>query len=119
MLSPERADEFAREWVAAWNSHDLDRILAHWNDDCVFTSPLVARLMGDPSGTVSGKQALRAYWARGLAAYPDLHFELDTVFHGHDSVVLGYRNHRGQRCAECIRIGDDGRAMQGVAHYAP
>ena len=117
MLTKERADAFAHEWVDAWNARDLERVLSHWADDCVFTSPLVAVLMRDPSGTVRGKAALRAYWERGLAASPGLHFDLHTVFLGHASVVLGYRNHRGQSCAEEIELRDDGLAVRGVAHY--
>ena len=118
MLTPTAAEAFVKEWIDAWNSHDLERILAHWSDDCEFTSPLVARLMDDPSGKVRGKAALRAYWTVGLAKNPDLRFTLDTFHLGHDSVVIAYRNHRGQRCAEMIRLGADGHAVAGVAHYA-
>lgn len=25
--------DFAHEWIAAWNAHDLERILAHYADD--------------------------------------------------------------------------------------
>ena len=116
MLAAARARDFADEWIAAWNSHDLDRILAHWVDACVFTSPIAARLVG--TGTVRGKEALRAYWQRGLEANPGLHFTMTTLFVGHDSVVIGYTNHRGQACAEMLRLDADGHAVEGVAHYA-
>ena len=118
MLTAERAAHFVDEWIAAWNAHDLDRILAHWADDCVFTSPLAARLLGDPTGTVHGKAALRGYWQRGLAANPGLRFELDRVLVGHDSVLIAYRNHRGQHCAEWLRLEDADHAIAGAAHYA-
>lgn len=116
-MTTEHADEFVREWIDAWNARDLERVLAHWADDCVFTSPLVVKVTGDPSGTVRGKAALRDYWRRGLALNPDLHFALERTFVGHDSVVIGYRNHRGQLCAEMIRLGSDGKAVYGCAHY--
>ena len=118
MITTEDAARFAQEWLAAWNAHDLERILAHWSDDCVFSSPLVPRLLGEPSGTVRGKEALRAYWSRGLSAAPGLRFEQLSVLVGHDSIVLRYRNQRGQSCAEWIRIGPDDRAVEGAAHYA-
>ncbi len=111
------ADEFVREWIDAWNARDLERVLSHWAEDCEFTSPLVVKLTGEPSGTVRGKAALRAYWTRGLEANPTLRFTLERTFVGHDSVVIGYRNHRNQVCAELIRIGPDGRAVSGIAHY--
>ena len=117
MMTKEHAEEFAREWYEAWNAHDLDRILAHWVDDAVFTSPLAAKLLDDPSGTVQGKEALRAYWRKGLDVNPDLRFEPRALLVGHESIVLSYVNHKGIECAEVLVIGADGRAVRGIAHY--
>lgn len=116
MLTPAAATAFVSEWIAAWNAHDLDRILAHWADDAVFTSPLAARLLGG-DGTVRGKAALRAYWERGLAVNPDLRFDLEGVLVGTDSLVIAYRNHRGQTCGEWLRLDAAGHAIAGAAHY--
>ncbi|MBK9035093.1 MAG: nuclear transport factor 2 family protein [Myxococcales bacterium] len=115
MLTEAAAAGFVDEWIAAWNAHDLERILAHWVDDCVFTSPLAARLLGDP--TVRGKAALRAYWQQGLAASPGLRFDLDRVLVGADSLVIAYRNHRGQHVGEWLRLDAALHATEGAAHY--
>jgi ketosteroid isomerase-like protein len=32
------AQAFADEWIAAWNSHDLDRVLSHYAPEVVFLS---------------------------------------------------------------------------------
>jgi ketosteroid isomerase-like protein len=32
-VTREFADPFAEEWIAAWNAHDLPRILSHYEDD--------------------------------------------------------------------------------------
>ena len=32
MLERSWAFEFAEEWIASWNSHDLDRILSHYTE---------------------------------------------------------------------------------------
>jgi hypothetical protein len=117
MFDPQRARSFADEWYAAWNARDLDRAMAHWADDAVFTSPLAAKLVPESGGTVRGKDALREYWRRGLDANPDLHFEPRTLFIGHESIVLNYTNHRGQECAELLVLGADGLAHRGTAHY--
>jgi len=72
-MSPEPATkEFAVEWIQAWNSHDLDAIMSHYDDDVVLTSPVAAQILNRPSGTVEGKVALRDYFRRGLEVYPDL-----------------------------------------------
>jgi ketosteroid isomerase-like protein len=44
------AERFAKEWVAAWNSHDLDRVLAHYEEDFEMSSPIIIALVGEPSG---------------------------------------------------------------------
>ena len=47
---------FAGEWVAAWNAHDLGRILAHYADDFEMTSPYIATIAGEPSGTLRARR---------------------------------------------------------------
>ena len=89
---------FADEWIAAWNSHDLERVLSHYASDIVFLSPNARRLVGN--GRVSGVSALRSYWEKGLAAQPELKFELLNVLTGHECLTIHYRNHRGQQVAE-------------------
>ena len=37
------AERFAKDWVAAWNSHDLDSILEHYEDDFEMSSPIKVR----------------------------------------------------------------------------
>jgi hypothetical protein len=34
-------------------------------------------------------------------------------------LVIAYRNHRGQRCGEWLRLDSDGLAIAGGAHYSP
>ncbi|HZT66315.1 MAG TPA: nuclear transport factor 2 family protein [Acidimicrobiales bacterium] len=109
---------FAAEWVAGWNSHDLDRILTHYSDDVVFSSPHIVRRLGKPSGAVEGKGELRSYWAGGLQAEPDLHFTLEDVRFSVDTLVINYRNQRGRAVAEVLRFRD-GQVCWGCGAYAP
>lgn len=107
---------FADEWAAAWNSHDLERILEHYTDDIVFASPRIVPLMGDPDGEVRGKDALRAYWARGLEHLPDLYFVVEDVRVSVDTVVINYRNERRQPVAEVLTFRD-GLICRGFGAY--
>jgi ketosteroid isomerase-like protein len=56
---------------------DVERVLAHFHDDVVFTSPTALAVMGTP--TVRGKEALRAYWTTALARLTSLRFTVDRV----------------------------------------
>lgn len=117
MLTGEWVKEFSQEWVRSWNAHDLDAILSHYAEGVVLTSPVAARLLGDPSGNVRGKAALRAYFSKGLAAYPDLKFELVDVMSGLSSVVLYYTNQVGKKTGEFMEIDGDGKVVRVVANY--
>jgi hypothetical protein len=54
------AREFATEWVAAWNSGDLERIFSHYADDFEMRSPLIIERGFSPTGALHGKAASRA-----------------------------------------------------------
>ncbi len=40
-ITPERAESFAAEWIAAWNARDLLRVLSHYTDDFEMSSPFI------------------------------------------------------------------------------
>lgn len=76
MLSKAQADRFAQNWLSAWNSHDLERILNHYDDDFEMSSPVISKLVGEKTGTLKGKSAIRDYLAKALSNAPELHFSL-------------------------------------------
>jgi hypothetical protein len=117
-MTEAQAQEFAIEWIAAWNSHDLERILGHYADDVEVTSPLVETVMGPGETTVRGKARLREYWGAALARYPELHFKLFRAYAGPRSLVLHYRSVQGLIGAECLELDGHGRIRRVLAHYA-
>jgi predicted ester cyclase len=115
-VTKDEALNMASHWVAAWNAHDLDLIMTHYEDGIELTSPVAAQLLGT-SGKVVGKASLRAYFRRGLEAYPDLHFHLEDVLCGVNSVVLYYKNKKGTRTAEFMELSATGKIARVVANY--
>ncbi len=117
-MTKEEANTLAHHWIAAWNAHDLDSILAHYDESVELTSPAAAQLLSIPDGKVIGKPNLRAYFQRGLAAYPELHFHLTDVLCGLNSVVLYYTNQKGTRTAEFMELSPNGKVKRVVANYS-
>jgi predicted ester cyclase len=113
----DEARKLANDWVAAWNAHDLDLIMTHYEDAIELTSPAAAQLLGTPDGRVVGKPNLRAYFQRGLQAYPELRFQLEDVLWGINSVVLYYTNQKGTRTAEFMELSANGKVARVVANY--
>jgi ketosteroid isomerase-like protein len=108
---------FGKQWIATWNSHDLDRILALYADDSEMTSDVIPRLGLHPSGTIFGKAMLRKYWGIALERVPELHFDLIEVFVSPDSLVVFYTNQRGHKICEYLRLNADGKIRQGSANH--
>ena len=117
-MTKDEAWKLAEHWIAAWNAHDLELIMTHYEDAIVLTSPVAAQLLGMPAGKVNGKANLRAYFQRGLEAYPELQFHLENVFLGIRSVVLLYTNQKGTRVAEFMELSEIGKVARVVANYS-
>ncbi len=118
MIRPDEAQALGTRWIAAWNTHDLAAILALYSDDFTMSSPYIADVAGEGSGTLLGKVAVGAYWRRALTKYPDLHFEPLHVLAGIDSVTLVYRGLGGRLAAEVLTIDANGLIRAASAHYA-
>ncbi|MBI5116425.1 nuclear transport factor 2 family protein [Candidatus Poribacteria bacterium] len=120
MISKEQAAHFAHEWIEAWNSHDLEKILAHYSEDFEMTSPFIVALMNEPTGTLKGKQSVRAYWEKALSRAPDVRFELLETLTSVASVTIYYRSHRlgaARLAAEVFFFDATGKVSRSVAHY--
>ncbi|MEQ1755757.1 MAG: nuclear transport factor 2 family protein [Micropepsaceae bacterium] len=117
MIDKSDAEAFAKEWIDAWNSHDLVRILSHYSDSIVFHSPRIALILKQPLDCLTGKDALATYWGRALAQANDLHFTFERLYLGSDSITIAYRNHRGQSAAETFTFDTQGLVMESIATY--
>lgn len=117
-MTKDDAWKLANHWIAAWNAHDLEAILSHYDDAVELTSPVAAQLLGVPDGKIVGKASLQAYFQRGLQAFPDLHFRLENVLAGLRSVVLYYLNQKGTHTAEFMELAPSGKIIRVVANYS-
>jgi hypothetical protein len=112
------AHSFAQDWVEAWNSRDLDRILSHYDDDVTLISPVALNLLNNGTGIVQGISALREYFFLGLNAFPDLRFQLTDVLWGVETIVVYYGNNvRDGKTAEVMQLNPAGKVCRVWANY--
>ncbi len=109
-------ETFADQWIEDWNSHDIERVLAHYCEDAEFRSPNAQKRVGD--GVVRGREALRRYWGPALEARPTLLFHLKKVFIGHQTISIHYGDELGRDVVETLAFDEDGRAVFGCGCYA-
>ena len=109
--------KLAQEWIDVWNTRDLDRILALYSNDSEMSSPKISALGFDASGTLRGKDNLRAYWGKALTFRPKLHFTLIEAFASPDSVIMYYHDEAGKQVCEYLRLDDAGLIRQASGNY--
>jgi hypothetical protein len=116
-LTPAQAQRFADSWYAAWNSHDLDAIMACYAPQIEHSSLFIKRYNGTDDTALRGKEAVRSYFARALERNPTLRFDPLHVTTGLESVVLVYRRMSGDLAAEVFFLDDAGLITRSVSHY--
>jgi hypothetical protein len=112
-LTEQRGRELGEEWVAAWNSHDLDAIMRLYEPGVRFQTPTAIASLGIPDGRIEGTDRLREHFARGLARRPDLRFDLEQVYVGVRSIAITYSWADGTPVAE-VHEYDDGELIERV-----
>ena len=117
MTLPDDPAAFVADWLEAWNTHDLDRLLAHFDPAVVFTSPVAARILPETSGVLGDREALRRYWTRGLELIPDLRFTVESYSVGVDAIVITYRNQLGAVVNEVLVFGASATVVSGHGTY--
>ena len=110
-MTHEEAMSFAKQWAAAWNARDVERVLGFFSEDTTFTSPTALAVVG--AATVRGKAALRAYWTQAMSRIGTLHFTLDRVVWDAATRELAILyvsdvDGRTKRMSENLTFGEDG-----------
>jgi hypothetical protein len=103
---------FAHAWLDAWNSHDVEGVLAHFADDADFSSPVARQLLDNSDGVLHGKAAIRSYWEEGIKRIPELHFELVDVYSGTDILVIKLSEPARGTCERSPRLSRSSRRFR-------
>jgi len=108
----------AEQWIAAWNSHDLDRIMDHYDADVEFEANTVVRRWQKPDGKLHGLRELRAHFELGLQLAPSLHFTMEEFLTSPSGYALLYRRENGNRVLDVVELDGEHKAKRVKAFYA-
>jgi hypothetical protein len=122
VLDDATVERLSHHWEAGWNGRDLDLIMEPFAEDIVFSSPYVAKQLGDMAqDTVEGRGKLTAYVAAALERAGDVRYTLRQRFAGTDSVILLYTCHLpggdDREGADFMRVGEQGKVVEWRCHY--
>jgi hypothetical protein len=118
MLDRDVARAAAKDWIAAWNAHDLDAILEHYAENVVFRADTVVSRWNRSDGSLRNKAELREHFRLGLERAPDLHFVLREVLTCPGGYAVVYERENGNVVIDAVELDDHGHAARVHAYYA-
>ena len=76
-------EKMAQSYLAAWNAHDVEKILSYFTDDCIYED------FGNGK-TAHGKAELKDYCNMLFLDYPDFKLEKKSWFSAGDNTAYEY-----------------------------
>lgn len=107
----------ADAWLAAWNAHDLDAIMACYADDVDFAASTVVQRWARDDGRLRGQAELRRHFGLGLELAPELAFTEESLLDSPGGYALLYRRENGNRVLDVVELDPDGKAARVRAFY--
>ncbi len=83
----------ARSWLRAFNAHDVDALVALYDEQATHTSPKIRALHPETGGHLQGKAALARWWRDAIVRLPTLRYEATALTADDDRVFLEYLRH--------------------------
>jgi hypothetical protein len=105
------------DWIEAWNTHDLERIMHHYADDVEFTAQTVIARWGKADGKLKGKEELKLHFSKGLTLAPDIHFTVEEILWAPNGYAVLYHRENGNRVLDAVELNEEGLAEKVTAYY--
>jgi ketosteroid isomerase-like protein len=80
----------AKQWFDAFNKHNIEVLLALYNDDAVHYSPKLKVRKPETNGLIKGKDALRIWWQGSFERLPSLKYVPKNFIADESSVFMEY-----------------------------
>ena len=87
---PASPKDLAELWLAHFNARDLEGLLALYSEDAVHHSPKLRERHPETGGRITGKPALRRWWADAFQRLPELNYRRIALTADADRAVLEY-----------------------------
>ncbi len=83
-------EEIALKWFEAFNTHQLENLLALYADTAKHFSPKLKIRKPETNGLVVGKDALRAWWKDAFERLPSLQYIVTSLTANDNRVFMEY-----------------------------
>lgn len=89
-MSSETLQSIAFRWFEAFNTKQLEKLLALYDDEAQHFSPKLKIRQPETKGLVVGKSAMRAWWQDAFDRLPSLHYKVTSLTANTDRVFMEY-----------------------------
>ena len=92
-MSAQNNKQIALKWFEAFNEHDLEKLVALYDDNAQHFSPKLKVRLPETLGLIKGKQALRDWWKDAFDRLPSLQYEVIKLTTDDEQVFMEYTRH--------------------------
>lgn len=85
--------QIASTWFEAFNEHNLEKLLALYDEQAQHYSPKLKVRLPETKGLIKGKAALREWWQDAFDRLPSLQYEVIKLTADDEQVFMEYRRH--------------------------
>jgi predicted SnoaL-like aldol condensation-catalyzing enzyme len=86
----EKNKQIALKWFEAFNEHDLEKLLALYDENAQHYSPKLKIRQPETCGLIQGKAALRDWWKDAFKRLPSLKYEVVRLTADDEQVFMEY-----------------------------
>ena len=119
-MSPENLQSIAYRWFDAFNTKQLEKLLALYDDEAQHFSPKLKIRQPETQGLIIGKEAMRVWWQDAFDRLPSLNYKVTSLTANSDRVFMEYiRQVQGEEdmlIAEVLEVRDGKIIASRVYH---
>jgi limonene-1,2-epoxide hydrolase len=115
-MSAEQNKQIANAWFAAFNEHDLEKLLKLYHDAAKHYSPKLKVRQPETGGFIEGKDALRSWWKDAFDRLPTLRYEVMKLTADKEQVFMEYIRHVAGE--EDLRVGEVLQVKEGLIVFS-
>lgn len=109
-MNPNEIESIALKWFDAFNTHNLEKLLALYHNEATHFSPKLKIRKPETNGLVQGKTALREWWQDAFDRLPTLNYSYTSLTANNQKVFMEYirkvENEEDMLVAEVLEVED-------------
>lgn len=113
-------EQIAREWLDAFNTKNLEKLLSLYDDNAQHFSPKLKIRQPETNGLIVGKNAMEIWWQEAFDRLPSLKYQATSLTANQERIFMEYirkvANEEDMLIAEVLEIKEGKIIASRVYH---